>query len=217
MAEIAGFAKVPSAEAARAFIEETARAFLNCRDDDPSAAPRYALRHQSLRDLLTGNIPARPDLQSLARMLTTQIGVAHRQITSALTPPGEPGERVWDETGPYARQHLAAHAAFCIELDNLASDPGFLLAAYPGAVLAQRADVHTLDGKRALAAFELSLHYLGNRFFRNPPGPLGHQCRPGTGRRANDGMRQRRGRMAGSLGSVDRSGAPEGCAAIAAR
>ena len=62
VAELAGFAEVPSAEAARVFIEETARAFLSCRDDDPSGAPLYALRHQSLRDLLTGNIPRRPDL-----------------------------------------------------------------------------------------------------------------------------------------------------------
>ena len=60
--------------------------------------------------------------------------------------------------GPYARNHLAAHAAACGELDNLASDPGFLLAADPGAVLAQRANLRTPDGKRALAAFDLSLH-----------------------------------------------------------
>ena len=40
----------------------------------------------------------------------------------------------------------------------MASDPGFLLAADPGAVLAQRANLRTPDGKRALAAFDLSLH-----------------------------------------------------------
>ena len=84
--------------------------------------------------------------------------LAHQQITSALTPPGEPGGRDWDTAGPYARHHLAAHAAACGELDALASDPGFLLAADPGAVLAQRANLRTPDGKRALAAFDLSLH-----------------------------------------------------------
>jgi len=36
------------AEAARVFVEETARAFLSRRDDDPPRALRYALRHQSL-------------------------------------------------------------------------------------------------------------------------------------------------------------------------
>jgi len=91
-------------------------------------------------------------------MLTAQVQAAHQQITSALTPPGEPGERDWDTAGPYARHHLAAHAAACGELDTLASDSGFLLTADPGAVLAQRANLRTPDGKRALAAFDLSLH-----------------------------------------------------------
>ena len=158
VAELAGFAAGPSPEAARVFIEETARAFLSRRDDDRSGAPRYALRHQSLRDLLTGNIPPRPDLDNPVRMLTAQVRAAHRQITSVLTPPGEPGERDWDRAGPYARDHLAAHAAVCGALDALASDPGFLLMADPGAVLAQRASLRTPDGKRALAAFDLSLH-----------------------------------------------------------
>ena len=166
-AELAEFTRMPSTEAARVFVEETARAFLSCRDDDPPGSPKhasrhgspkYALRHQSLRDLLTGNIPVRPDLQNAARMLTAQVQAAHRQITSVLTPDGEPGERAWDTVRPYARQHLPAHAAACGELDFLASDPGFLLAADPGAVLAQRANLRTADGKRALAAFDLSLH-----------------------------------------------------------
>ena len=99
VARLADFAGVASAEAARAFIEETARAFLSRRDDDHSGAPRYALRHQSLRDLLTGNVPARPDLQTLARMFTAQVRAAHRQITGVLTPPGEPGGRDWDAAG----------------------------------------------------------------------------------------------------------------------
>ncbi len=158
VAELAEFSAVPSQGAVRAFIEESARAFLSRRDDTPSATPRYALRHQSLRDLLTRNIPARPDLDSTARMLAAQVRAAHCQITSALTPPGEPGQRTWDTAGPYARQHLAAHAAACGVLDALASDPAFLLTADPFAVLAQRMHLRSPDGQRALAAFELSLH-----------------------------------------------------------
>ena len=156
--ELAGFTAVPSSEAARAFIEETARAFLSRRDDDPSGAPRYALRHQSLRDLLTGHVPPRPDLDSPARLLAAEVRAAHRQITSALIPPGEPGERNWDVAGSYAGQHLAAHAAACGELDALVGDPGFLVTVDPGPVLAQRANLRTPEGKRALAAFDLSLH-----------------------------------------------------------
>ena len=102
VAELAGFAAVPSAEAARVFIEETARAFLS-RRDDAAGEPRYALRHQSLRDLLTGRIPARPDLHSTGRVLSAQVRLAHQQMTSALTPPGEPGGRAWDTAGSYAR------------------------------------------------------------------------------------------------------------------
>jgi WD40 repeat protein len=158
VAELAGFAAVHAPGAVRAFIEETARAFLSRRDDDSSGVPSYALRHHSLRDLLTGHVPARPDLDSTARMLAAQVQAAHRQITSVLTPPGEPGERSWDTAGRYTRDHLAAHAAACGELDTLACDPGFLLAADPGAVLVQRAKLCASDSKRALAAFDLSLH-----------------------------------------------------------
>ena len=159
VAQLATFAAVPSVESARVFVDETARAFLNCRNDDAAEDACYALRHQSLRDLLTGNIPVRPDLQSPARMLGAYVRAAHRQITGALTPPGKPGRRGWDKTGSYARHHLAAHAAAVGELDSLVSDPGFLLAAEPGAILAQRAQLRTQGGKRALAAFDLSLYY----------------------------------------------------------
>jgi hypothetical protein len=161
VAELAGFAAVSSPEAARAFIEEPARAFLSRRDDHPPGPPRYELRHQSLRDLLTGNVPPRPDLDSMARVLAAQVRAAHRQIAGALTPPGAPGERDWDGAGPYARDHLAAHAAACGGLDALASDPGFLMAADPGAVLAQRPRLRTPDGRQALAALDLSLHDWG--------------------------------------------------------
>jgi hypothetical protein len=161
--DLASFAGVPGAEPPRVFIEETARVFLN-RDDDPgnpavpAGPPRYALRHQSLRDLLTGNVPAqRPDLASLAAMFADQAGLAQQQITAALIPPGPPAERDWDSVGAYARSHLAAHAAACGTLDGLASDPGFLLVTDPVSFLAQRAKLRTQDGRRSLTAFELSL------------------------------------------------------------
>ena len=75
--------------------------------------------------------------------------------------------------------HLAAHAAACGELDALVSDPGFLLAADPGAVLAQRANLRTPDGKRALAAFDLSLHDWDAANPRGPPGPARLPTQPG--------------------------------------
>ena len=171
--DLASFAGVSGAEPSRAFIEETALAFLS-RDDGGSAEagepggladpgglagpPRYALRHRSLRDLLTGSVPAeRPDLSSLARLFAEQAALAQQQITAALIPPGAPAERNWDGAGEYARYHLAAHAAACGTLDSLASDPGFLLMTDPASFLAQRASLRTQDGRRSLAAFELSL------------------------------------------------------------
>jgi hypothetical protein len=158
--ELASFASVPSEEDARSFIEETARAFLS-RRDDPAGPARYAVRHQSMRDLLNGAVPAgRPDLRSLADMFVAQVRLSHRDIVAALIPPGAAGERDWDSSNPYCRQHLAAHAAALGVLDTLVLDPGFLLTAGPGTVLAERGNLHTLDGKRAFAAYELSLHGL---------------------------------------------------------
>ena len=158
LAELASFVGAPSADAARTFVEESARAFLS-RDDSQHGLPRYALRHQSLRDLLSGSVPVgRPDLVSLAHMLTAQVRLAHQQLTSRLIPSGLPGVRDWGSISPYARRNLAAHAATCGALDTLACDPGFLLTADPGTVLAERGNLRTRDSKRALAAFDLSLH-----------------------------------------------------------
>ena len=76
----------------------------------------------------------------MARMFAAQVQAAHRQITDALIPAGEPGERDWTATGPYARQHLAAHAAAYGALDALASDPGFLLVTEPAAIVSPTRD-----------------------------------------------------------------------------
>jgi hypothetical protein len=161
VAELASFAGVPTIGAARRFLTETARVFLSRDDDGPAGTagpPRCELRHQSLRDLLTGTAPAgRPDLADLAPMFAAQAELAHQQITSVLIPSGPPAERDWDDVSQYARYHLAAHAAACDALDGLACDPGFLLAVDPASFLAQRAKLRTQEGKRAVAAFELSL------------------------------------------------------------
>ena len=155
--ELASFAGVQSAEAIRTFVTETTRAFLNCSHKEHPEAATYALRHQSLRDMLSGNVPAgRPDLTNLADTLATQARTAHRSIAAALMPPGAPRERDWHGAGSYARQHLAAHADSDL-LEDLLCDPGFLLVTDPGALLARRASLRTPDSKRALEAFNLSL------------------------------------------------------------
>ena len=83
--ELALLAEIPAGEAAHGFIEETVRAFLSHDDDGPLGAPRYALRHQSLRDLLKGNIPAgRPDLAGLARMFSAQARLAQERLEATI-------------------------------------------------------------------------------------------------------------------------------------
>jgi WD40 repeat protein len=154
-AELATFTGVPVA-AVRVFVEETARAFLN-RDTSSSGELCYAVRHQSLRDLFTGDVPAnRPDLASLTPLLAAQVKLAHEQIAAALVPSGASSERDWGSSRAYARFHLAAHAAACGALDSLVCDPGFLLAADPTSILSHRGNLRTATGKRALAALDLT-------------------------------------------------------------
>ncbi|MER6004924.1 AAA family ATPase [Nonomuraea angiospora] len=156
--ELASFAGALSAEQPRIFLEQTMRAFLDLSQDE-TGQRRYALRHQSLRDLFeSSTLPQRPDIADLSHALATEVQGAHRAITTALTPPGEPGVRDWTDAGDYLRRHLAAHAAAGGSFDDLLCDPGFLLVAAPGSILTQRSHVRTLDGRRAFAAFEMSLH-----------------------------------------------------------
>lgn len=83
VAELASFAGLPFGERSRGFIEETVRPFLSRTVEDPSGSARYALRHQSLRDMLTGGAPAgRPDLSGLARVSPLR----RRQPTSGSRP-----------------------------------------------------------------------------------------------------------------------------------
>jgi WD40 repeat protein len=156
LTELIRAAGVSGEHQARVFVEETARAFLN--RDTTAGQTRYGLRHQSLRDLLSGvQLDGRGDMSGLADLFAAQARVAHAAITAALAPPGEPGERVWQDSGRYAIRYLAGHAAACGRLDEFVCDPGFLLTVQPEGVLGNRDAVRTEQGRRALAAAELSL------------------------------------------------------------
>jgi WD40 repeat protein len=154
--ELESFAHVREFGSARAFVEETARAFLNRHDHaDPV---RYGIRHQSFRDLLIGTIPdSRPDLTPIASMFTDQARLAHQRIALSLIPPGVPGERIWRSSSAYAMQHLASHAAACGLLDDLLNDPGFLVNARPESVLANRGNVRSVEASRSAAALRLGM------------------------------------------------------------
>ena len=133
VAELARFAAVPSPEAARAFVEESARAFLSSRDDGPfGRAALCAAPSEPARFVHRPRPSTAGPEETSARMLTAQVQAAHRQITNALIPPGEPGQRDWQVAGPvlaagtWPRMPLPRGY-----LDDLASDPGFLLSVDP--------------------------------------------------------------------------------------
>jgi WD40 repeat protein len=155
--QLARFAAVARESAVRTFVEETVRAFLK-REPETGGPARYSVRHQSLRDFLSGVYPEnRPDVQGLAEQFAEHVSISNRSISNALIPPGEPGTRNWQSPDSYFKDHLAAHAAVCGMLDDLVNDPGFLMATRPETVLVNRGSLMTSDGRMALGAFNLSL------------------------------------------------------------
>ena len=78
------------------FIEETARAFLSRRE---TIRPERRVMRCAIRACVTCSpATSRRALTCKARPAcsTAQVRAAHQQITSALIPPGEPGDRDWD-------------------------------------------------------------------------------------------------------------------------
>jgi len=153
VAQLTAFAGA-SLESARPFVEETARAFLIYDQISQS----YFLRHQSLRDLLSGVCPvARPDVSGLADMFAVYALATNKNIAHALMPSAEQGVRNWKASDDYAKRYLAVHAAAGALLDDLISDPIFLLISNPESVLAGRASLCSEEGRKAAAALELSV------------------------------------------------------------
>jgi WD40 repeat protein len=154
--ELSSFAGVP-AQQASSFIEQTARAFLDRRGDSAETAT-YVLRDRTLKGLLVGSLPAeRPDIAELSEVFVAQNRGSDRKIVEALMPQGRTGTRDWHAASPYLRQHLAAHAAACNLLDDLMTDPGFLLVTSPDEVRGHRDRLRTIQGRNALEAYELCL------------------------------------------------------------
>ncbi|WP_327025195.1 hypothetical protein [Micromonospora sp. NBC_01739] len=142
-----------------AWLDGPARGFL-----DVTAAPdrhrQYQVRHQSLRDLFTaavsGSGAAEPIDAGLTDELHTAWQTAHRAITIWLTPPTSAGtgRRDWSGIDEYTRLRLPAHAAAAGMLDELMSDPGFLLSCPPSQILPHRHTLATPDAVAAAAALE---------------------------------------------------------------
>jgi hypothetical protein len=112
------------------------------------ADTRYRLFHEALAEHL--------------RERTAHLA-PHDAITRALlqgvvrTPAGE---RDWRAAHPYVRAHLGTHAARCGHLDDLLSDPGFLLAAEPDPLLRALPMVRDQQARRASAIYRGVVHQL---------------------------------------------------------
>ncbi|WP_018502794.1 NACHT and WD repeat domain-containing protein, partial [Parafrankia discariae] len=158
-ATIAAWAGVPEPDT-RALLRELFRPFLAVHRAATAHDDRYHPRHQSLRDFTTGASLAASDdehLRHLADDLTTATRNAHHRITAALTPPEPISQHTWRTSSAYTTTHLPEHAALAGKLDNLAGDPGFLLACRPDSVLRHRHRLTTPAGAAAVNAYEQAL------------------------------------------------------------
>ncbi|MEX5710288.1 WD40 repeat domain-containing protein [Parafrankia sp. FMc6] len=158
-ATIAAWAGVPEPDT-RALLRGPFRPFLAVHRGATARDDRYQPRHQSLRDFTTGASFATSDdehLRHLADDLTTATRNAHHRITAALTPPEPISQHTWRTSSAYTTTHLPEHAALAGQLDNLAGDPGFLLACRPDSVLRHRHRLITPAGAAAVNAYEQAL------------------------------------------------------------
>ncbi len=102
----------------------------------------YRLYHESLGEHLRGT---RPDPAADEAAVTTEL--------TDQVPRCADGHPDWDRAHPYTRENLATHAAVGGMLDDLVTDPRFLLAAEPPHLLAALPTTTTLDGARAADAY----------------------------------------------------------------
>lgn len=140
-------------EALRDWLDDEIKPLLHIGEDPASLDSTYEIRHPILREVVAD--PKTRD--SLDRELRQALRRAHGKITAHLIPPGVPGERDWANADPYVRGTLAEHAAAAERLDELVTDPGFLLICQPSSVLLRRRYLKTGTGVRAVSAYEAAL------------------------------------------------------------
>ena len=81
-------------------------------------------------------------------------------ISRRLTPRTADGHTDWAIAHPYIRNHLATHAAEAKQIDQLATDPRFLLAAAPAGLLTAFGSTLTTDAYAAADAYRRALALL---------------------------------------------------------
>ena len=126
-------------------------------------------------------------------------------ITTALTshvPRRPSGRRDWPASHPYTRAHLATHAARGGSIDDLAQDPGFLLAADPPELLAALDTTTSRPARAAAGAYRSALPLIRRHSPAEHAAYLGLAARCGRAEHPRRPHRRRRpGRpMASPLG-----------------
>ncbi|MGD0068605.1 MAG: caspase family protein, partial [Streptosporangiaceae bacterium] len=108
----------------------------------------YRLYHQALADHLLEQRDQRADQQAITSTLMS------------LVPPGEGGARDWLGAHPYIRAHLATHAAQAGCIDDLLTDPAYLLAAGRPQLLATAGAARSKPARAAADAYRRAAHHL---------------------------------------------------------
>ena len=139
------------------WLDRHLRAFLDVSigNDD---LPRYAIRHQSLRDIFARDrIDAGrgPDA-GVRSSLSFALAAAHRRITRVLMASisDSNGRTSKGQSDPYSSAHLARHAAGGGLLDELVEDPDFLFACEPASLLRNSSQLVSTAGRAALSAYQ---------------------------------------------------------------
>ena len=118
----------------------------------------YRLYHRSLAEDLIASRDQAADQRAITAALTAHVPRRHN------------GRPDWPTSHPYTRAHLATHAARGGGIDDLAQDPGFLLAADPPELLAALDTTTSKPARAAADAYRSALPLIR----RHPPAE--HAC-----------------------------------------
>ncbi|WP_191094034.1 hypothetical protein [Nocardia colli] len=137
----------------RQWLDETLRPFLVARRI--RGRRHYAVRHQSLRDIYKSRDTRHEEDRDagIREDLNDSIRAAHARIVEALRP--KPGFR--HGVSEYARTWLPVHALATEQIDEIFTDPSFLLAMKPDALLRHQTLVRSSMARRGLDAYQMTL------------------------------------------------------------
>ena len=159
--EIACIGEIDDGEPLRRWRDVDLRPFLDVSMDS-NRQRTYAIRHQSLRDLLVIH-PGLEDFDGGSREgLNRAVVVAQRQICTYLSPTRPADITAWQKADEYTRFALPGHAAAAGVLDQLTCEPGFLLTVDPPTLLRVRAAAQSQQSASAIGALELALDYFSS-------------------------------------------------------